>query len=525
MIFTKNMLKKILLNVLFAVTLFATNTLAFAQPFLEDEENNGATYLKSVINTNSAIEVQKSTIFDASQSFVPDPDKQMKYEWDFGDGNRNEGVEVLHSFKDPGYYTITLTITDGINTSQDTLDVFVYRKLIILITDQTEDQDRIKIIQEYAEKKGVYLKLIESFGSSTEFISEEILAKKITEEANTLQKAKQIVIWTKENAGLNALSRFIQSNVKKGTNTFVQKVIVVLENNVGRNLSRIQRQFELISPKTIIVAKEAAIDALIDSSDEDQFVSVLKERGDTFAIVNSKSGKLRPWNFISYFVNILVDNGIPDNTIALLLLLPVIATVVAFMRQVVGITTFGIYTPSIITLSFLIIGMQAGLLTLLAAIAVGVLTKPLLKRLRMLFVPKMAIVLTVVSFTLLLILISGIKMDLFNAQFVSIAIFPMLILGTLVEKFMSTKTESGFSTATVLMGETLLVSIVAYFIAGGEVDLWFVSFKFEFIKNLMLTYPEIVILLLIINIALGKWSGLRVLERIRFREVLRHIEE
>ena len=75
----------------------------------------------------------------------------------------------------------------------------------------------------------------------------------------------------------------------------------------------------------------------------------------------------------------------PDNTIALLLLLPVIATVVAFMRQVVGVTTFGIYTPSIITLSFLVIGMYAGLLTLLAAIAVGTLLKPILKKVRMFF--------------------------------------------------------------------------------------------------------------------------------------------
>jgi len=275
----------------------------------------------------------------------------------------------------------------------------------------------------------------------------------------------------------------------------------------------------------MIVAKEGAIDALIESSTEDEFIDALKERGNAYEIVDAKSGKLRPWNFMSYFVNVLVNKGIPDNTIALLLLLPVIATVVAFMRQVVGITTFGIYTPTIITLSFLIIGIHAGLLTLLAAIGVGVLAKPLLKRGRMLFIPKMAIMLTVVAFTLLLILISGIYLGLFNAQFLSIAIFPMLILSTLVEKFISAKTESDFSSATVIMGETLLVAVIAYFIAGGEIDLGLVSFKFEFVKTMMLTYPEIIFLLLIIDIFLGRWSGLRVLERIRFREILRHIEE
>ena len=75
------------------------------------------------------------------------------------------------------------------------------------------------------------------------------------------------------------------------------------------------------------------------------------------------------------------------------------------------------------------------------------------------------------------------------------------------------------------MIETVIVAIIAYFIAGGEINLGFTSFKFEFIKRMMLTYPEIIFLLIIINFVLGKWSGLRVLERVRFREVLRHIEE
>lgn len=515
------MFKKIL-GIIFA-TIFISEMFALAAFAQNNAENT--TYLKSVINTPNAVEIKKSTIFDASQSFVPESDKNVRYEWDFGDGNRNEGIEVLHTYKNPGYYTVTLTLNDGSSSSQTTMEVFAYRKLIILITDQSENQDSIGIIKDYAEKKGVYLKTVESYGSSTEFISEEILTKKLTETAEDLQKAKQIVVWTQENSGLNAISRFIQNNAGKIVSDFRQKVVVVLENSISSSLSRIERQFELINPKIIIVAKEGAIDALIESSTEDEFIEALKERGNAYEIVDAKSGKLRPWNFMSYFVNVLINKGIPDNTIALLLLLPVIATVVAFMRQVIGVTTFGIYTPTIITLSFLIIGIHAGLLTLLAAIGIGVLAKPLLKRGRMLFIPKMAIMLTVVAFTLLLILISGIYLGLFNAQFLSIAIFPMLILSTLVEKFISAKTESDFSSATVIMGETLLVSVIAYFIAGGEIDLGIVSFKFEFVKGMMLTYPEIIFLLLIIDIFLGRWSGLRVLERIRFREILRHIEE
>lgn len=513
-------MKKILNSLLLTFFCFALSTeLTYAETTPEPS------YLRAVINLPNAVEIKKSTIFDASQSYIPEGIKNVKYEWDFGDGNRNEGVEVLHSYKEPGYYNIKLTLTDGKNSSSSTLKVFGYRKLIILITDQTENRDRIEIIKNYAEKKGVYLKTIDSYGSSTEFISEEILTKKLTEAIEDLQKAKQIAIWSKENSGLNSISRFIQNNSGKIASDFRQKTLIVLDNSVENKIERTQRQFNLIKPKVIIVTKEGAIDALIESISEDEFINSLKERGSIYEIVDSKRGKLLPWNFMTYFVNALVNNGIPDNTIALLLLLPVIATVVAIMRQVVGITTFGIYTPTIMTLSFLIIGIQAGLLTLLVAILVGIAAKPLLKRARMLFIPKMAIVLTIVTLALFLILISANYFGFFNAQFLSIAIFPMLILSTLVEKFVTARTENGLSSAAVLMFETLIVAIIAYFITGGEIDLGFTVIKLEFVKRMMLTYPELVFLLIIVDVFLGKWTGLRVLERIRFREILRHIEE
>ena len=498
---------------------------AIASNIEEANPVEAPTYLKAVIGSDQEVEAQKSSIFDASQSFIPDSDSEVRYEWDFGDGNRNEGVEVLHAYKEPGYYTVTLTVSDGLNESKSELKVFAYRKMIILLTDQTQAEERIRINEDFALENDVYIKKIESFGSSTEFISEEILTKKLKEESYNIQKAKEVIIWTKENAGLNALSRYIQTGDQKSRNQLSEKTLLVLEKDITDKISRIQKQFQLINPKQIIIAQEAAMNALIVSNTDEEFNNTLKERGEIYELISPKSGKLRPWNFMSYFVNVLINQGIPDNTIALLLLLPVIATVVAFMRQFVGITTFGIYTPSIITLSFLVIGMYAGLLTLLTAIIVGSLARPLLKKIRMLFIPKMAIVITLVSLSLLLILITSIYLELFDAAFLSIAIFPMLILSTLVEKFVSAKTDKSLWSASFLMGETLLVAIVAYFVAGGEIDLGFTVFKFEFVKRMMLNHPEIVFLLIAINLGLGKWNGLRVIERVRFREILRHIEE
>ncbi len=519
------MIKKIIAGLIGFVAISSTTLVYAAETETEVENLANSSYLQAVISIEEAIEAKKSTIFDASKSFIPYPDRTMTYIWDFGDGNKNEGIEVLHAYKEPGRYAVSLSISDEYNTSEIQTEVFAYRKLLFLLTDQTEVEERIGIIKDFAEKKGVHIQLIESFGSSTEFISEEILSKKLTEQSSNVQKADQIIVWTKENAGINALSRFIQSNKNKLSTDFSQKTITVISSSISTIGNRIQRQFEIINPSSIIIAKEAAIYPLIESKNDEEFIDTLEKGGYEYMSITEKTGKIRPWNFMSYFVNLLINKGIPDNTIALLLLLPIIATVVAFMKQVVGVTTFGIYTPSIITLSFLVIGLHAGLLTLAAVISIGALLRPFMKKIKMLFIPKMAIILTLVSLVLFMIIILSLYLGLFTEEFLSIAIFPMLILSTLVEKFVGVKAEKNFNSATALMLTTTIVAIIAFFIVGGEVNIGLFTIKFDFVKNLIMTYPELILLLIFINVLLGKWTGLRVLERIRFREVFRHIEE
>jgi hypothetical protein len=124
-------------KILIAVTAF---TIGIGQTFAVAFPS----YYSKRSSVDSEVEVKKSTIFDASNSFLSDPDKEYTYEWDFGDGNRNEGVEVLHAYQEPGHYTVGLIISDGENSSETKTEVFAYKKLILLLTDQTEAEERIK---------------------------------------------------------------------------------------------------------------------------------------------------------------------------------------------------------------------------------------------------------------------------------------------------------------------------------------------------------------------------------------------
>lgn len=496
---------------------------ALAQDTAEiTETTESEVTFEAVINSLDSVELDKNIIFDATKSTHPDTEKELVYNWDFGDGNKKEGPEVVHTYTSLGPKTITLTANDGEQTVTTTKEIFVYKKIIMFITDKADLQDRVEGFNNYARDRDVHILLIQSYDSATEFISEEVLKQKLSEVIENLRKIDEIVVWTDGNTGLNALSWVKQKQAELDPPlTFDSKTVLVL-SDTEQSSSQIQRQYDLLRPENIVIAKEAAIYPFIESADSKVFIERLEADGYDYSIINAETGQLQLWNFMSYFVNYLIDSGIPANTVILILMLPVIATIVSFMKQIIGITTFGVYTPTIITLTFWILGLKVGLLTLLIMVLVGTGARFVLKRFRLLYIPKMAVVLTAVALAILAMLIISIRFNLFDAQFFSLSIFPMLILSALTEKFVNIQTGKGFRQAIILTLETVLVSIIAYIAIGGE---FFWKLKFTALQSFMLAYPEIIIIIIVINIFLGRWTGLRLLEYVRFREVLRHVEE
>lgn len=516
--------KKIFATLALAFYLLPITAFAQDEPSIEDTTPKEVTF-NAVLKASDSVQIDKNIIFDASGTTHPDPEANITYTWDFGDGNKKEGHEVVHTYTTLGPKTVTLTANDGNETKTATKDIFVYKKIIIFITDKADIKDRVEGFKNYARDRDTDIVVYESYDSATEFITEEVLERKLSEATENLKKIDEIIVWTEGNSGLNALSRVKQNQANQEEPlTFENKTILVVSND-DQSPAQLQRQYELLKPKNIVSAKEAAIYALIESQTSQEFIDRMQQDGYDYQLTNAQTGQLQLWNFMSYFVNYLVDSGIPANTVILILMLPVIATMVSVMKQVVGLTTFGVYTPTIITLTFWILGLKFGLLTLLIIFFVGTGTRTALKRYRLLYVPKMAIVLTAVAVAILFMLIISIRFNLFDAQFYSLSVFPMLILSTLTEKFVEAQGGKGFNKAMILTLQTVFVAILAYIVIGGEVDLLLFKLKFTALQGFMLAYPEVIILIIFFNIFLGRWTGLRLLEYVRFREVLRHVEE
>ena len=79
-----------------------------------------------------------------------------------------------------------------------------------------------------------------------------------------------------------------------------------------------------------------------------------------------------------------------------------------------------------------------------------------------------------------------------------------------MEKFIAVQIEKGNQTATILAIETLFISIIGFYIASWPGLIHFI-----------ILYPWIILFTIPINIILGKWTGLRLTEYIRFKDVLK----
>lgn len=214
---------------------------------------------------------------------------------------------------------------------------------------------------------------------------------------------------------------------------------------------------------------------------------------------------------ISPIVNYFIQEGVPRETVELLLMLPVIATFIAFLRQVVGIKAFGIYTPSIIIFAFLAIGLKYGITIFVSVILIGMLARYLLKKLRILYLPRVAITVSIVALVILGILVFGGSQQ--RTGLAAVSIFPLLIMITIVEKFVAAQIEKGNRTAIILAVETLIISLLGYYLI-----------KWPFLLKAIAAYPWIILITIPINILLGKWTGLRLIEYFRFREVLKKLQ-
>ncbi len=216
---------------------------------------------------------------------------------------------------------------------------------------------------------------------------------------------------------------------------------------------------------------------------------------------------------MDFLVEQIIHFGVSENTIILVLMLPVVATFITFCRQIIGIRGFGIYITLLIAFAFVAAKLKYGLIIFLVVLLTGTLLRFLIKKIRILYLPRMAIILTGVTLVIFLMFALGSYLQIKGLQIISI--FPILVMMLAVERFVSAQIERGAKIAILMTFETFILAIISYFII-----------TFQPLQKVLLNFPIPTILIsFLINFFLGKWTGLRFTEYLRFQELRRYLKE
>ncbi|MFZ3068770.1 MAG: 7TM domain-containing protein [Microgenomates group bacterium] len=247
------------------------------------------------------------------------------------------------------------------------------------------------------------------------------------------------------------------------------------------------------------VVVERGVDLTIPSEKGDRLTTLMNEQ------------KLTGWwgkNVLKIAMRKAVSEGVSPNTLVLLFLFPLVAALVAFSRQVVGVSGFGMITPALLSVAFLSTGGLAGVVLLFFILGVATLGRMLIKKVKVPYFPKLAILIWVVSMAVLLLLLMSPLIGL--ERLMSVGIFPIMLFVLLAETFIEAQITRSISTSMWMTVETVIVALIAYKLMSAP---W--------IQSQVLLHPEIsVIGILGLDYLIGTYKGLRLLEIWRFRKLL-----
>jgi hypothetical protein len=193
-----------------------------------------------------------------------------------------------------------------------------------------------------------------------------------------------------------------------------------------------------------------------------------------------------------------------QQTFRVLLLVPIGALMISVLRNIIGFPTFGVFMPVLVALAFRSTGPGYGLAIFAGVVFVGYLIRRFLDKLHLLLVPRMSVLLTVVigCFTVLALLGSHLSIR----PLMAVGLIPFVILTMVIERFFVILEEEGALEGFRAAAGSAAVALITYAILGWEP-----------LQLTFFVYPELLACVAGLQILLGRYTGYRLSELLRFR--------
>ncbi|MDX1754668.1 MAG: inactive transglutaminase family protein [Marinobacter sp.] len=187
----------------------------------------------------------------------------------------------------------------------------------------------------------------------------------------------------------------------------------------------------------------------------------------------------------------------------MLLLLPLGALIVAFMRIVIGIRTSGTFMPVLIAVAFVQTSLVPGLVAFISVVSLGLLMRGYLSALNLLLVSRISALIILVIFITTGISIVGYQMG-FNTG-MTVTFFPMIILAWTIERMSILWEEEGPREVVIQGFGSLFVAVCAY-----------LAMSTPLAGHLTFNFPELHLVILGLILLMGQYTGYKLSELRRF---------
>lgn len=195
--------------------------------------------------------------------------------------------------------------------------------------------------------------------------------------------------------------------------------------------------------------------------------------------------------------------GSQQNAFKQILLVPIGVLIVVVLRILVGIRTMGTFMPVLFALTFIQTTLLNGLIMFFVIVFSGLMIRFYLSKLRLLLVARISAVIIVVIAIMSFMSVLSYKLGLTEA--LNVTFFPMIILSWTIERMSILWEEEGGHEVLVQGMGSLTVAVLAYF-----------AMMNVYVAHLFFNFPELLLVVLSLIILIGRYTGYRITELLRF---------
>ncbi len=187
-----------------------------------------------------------------------------------------------------------------------------------------------------------------------------------------------------------------------------------------------------------------------------------------------------------------------------IMLVPIGALIVVFLRVIIGLKTSGTFMPVLIAVAFVQTQLLTGIVGFLLIVGTGLIIRSYLSKLNLLLVARISAVIITVILIISIFTVVAFKIGLIEG--LTITFFPMIILSWTIERMSILWEEEGAKEVFIQGGGSLLTSVLIY-----------LAMTTPIVRHLTFNFIGVQFLILAAILILGNYTGYRLSELRRFK--------